>query len=108
MIEFILGSRTPAQYDGDARVGEDGVDQPGELAVPVADQEPYPAAGVLEVHDEVPGGLRYPPGGRVCGGAEDPDPAAGVLDHRQYVHPRPGQGGRFQEVAGQQGVGLGA
>jgi hypothetical protein len=42
MIEFILGSRTPAQYDGDARVGEDGVDQPGELAVPVADQEPDP------------------------------------------------------------------
>jgi hypothetical protein len=34
------------------------------------------------------------------------DPAAGVLDHREHVHPRPGQGDRFQEVAGQQGVGL--
>jgi hypothetical protein len=40
-------------------------------------------------------------------GAQDPDSAAGVLDDRQDVHPRPGQGDRFQEVAGQQGIGLG-
>jgi hypothetical protein len=44
----------------------------------------------------------------VRGGAQDPDPAAGVLDHREHVHPRAGQGDRFQKVAGQQGVGLGA
>ena len=35
--------------------------------------------------NEVLGRLRYPPGGWVGGGAEDPDPAAGVLDHREHA-----------------------
>jgi hypothetical protein len=52
--------------------------------------------------------LYHPCGGWVRGGAQDPDPAAGVLDHREHVHSCPGQGGRLQEVAGQQGIGLGA
>jgi hypothetical protein len=29
--------------------------------------------------------MRYPRGGRVAGGTEDPDPAAGVLDHCEHV-----------------------
>jgi hypothetical protein len=31
-----------------------------------------------------------------------------VLDHREHVQPRPGQGDRLEEVTGQQGLGLGA
>ena len=46
--------------------------------------------------------------GTVHGGAQDPDPSAGVLKHRQHVHPRPGQGRGLEEVACEQGVGLGA
>jgi hypothetical protein len=40
------------------------------------------------------------------GGSEDPDPAGGVLDHGEDVHPRSADRDRFQEVAGEQGVGL--
>lgn len=41
------------------------------------------------------------------GSAQDPDPAAGVLDHRERVQPCPGQSDRRDQVAGQQGLGLG-
>jgi hypothetical protein len=37
-------------------------------------------AGVFYVHDEVAGGLGHPGGGRRCGGAEDANPAGGMLD----------------------------
>lgn len=97
-----------AEYYIDPRIVEDGVEQAGKLPVPVPDQQPGPAAGVFEVHDKVLRGLRHPPGGGVRGGAEDPDPAAGALDHREHIHACPGQGDRFQEVTRQQGVGLGA
>jgi hypothetical protein len=40
--------------------------------------------------------------------AQDPYPAAGVLDYREHVQPCPGQGDRFEEVAGKQGLSLGA
>ena len=40
------------------------------------------------------------------GRAQDPDPSVSMLDHREHVQPRSGQGDRFEEVAGQQGVGL--
>ena len=71
--------------DLDTDVGEDGVEQGGELSIPVADQEPRGTTRLLEVHDEVPGGLGDPAGGRVCGGAEHLDPAIGVFDGREYV-----------------------
>jgi len=96
------------QYEFDPRVLEDGVEQGGERAVAVPDEEPCPAAGVLEVHDEVLRGLCDPGGGRVCGGAQDPDAPAAVLEHREHVEPRPGQSDGLEEVAGQQGIGLGA
>jgi hypothetical protein len=49
VIEFILGVQYAAEYDLDPRVGEDGVEQGGELPVAVPDVEPRPAAGVFEV-----------------------------------------------------------
>ena len=42
------------------------------------------------------------------GGAQDPDSSAGVLDHREHVQSRPGQGDRLEEIAGQQHLSLGA
>jgi hypothetical protein len=91
----------------DAGVGEDGVEQGGELPVPVPDHEPCPAAGVFEVHGEVLGRLCYPGRGGMRGRAQDPDLPAGVLDHREHVQPRSGQGDGLEEVACQQCVGLG-
>jgi hypothetical protein len=40
------------------------------------------------------------------GGAQDPDAAGGVLDDRQDVHAGPGQGDRFEEVGGEDGLRL--
>src|SRR5262249_17911162 len=48
----------------DPRIGQDGIEQPGELPVPVPDQEPRPASGILKIHDQVPGGLGHPRGSR--------------------------------------------
>jgi hypothetical protein len=36
--------------------------------------------------------------------AQHPDPAGVVLDHREHEHPRSGQGDRFEEVTGQEGL----
>jgi len=44
----------------------------------------------------------------VCGGAQDPDAPAGVLGHGEHVLPRPGQSDGLEEIAGRQGIGLGA
>src|SRR3954454_6455203 len=52
-----------------------------ELPVPISDQEPCPAADVSEVQDQVPRRLNHPHSCRAFGGAENPDSAAGVLDH---------------------------
>jgi hypothetical protein len=78
-----------AEHGLGSGVLEDRVEQGGELSIAVPDQEPRTAAGILEVHDEILGGLRHPGRGRMGGGAQDPDPSAGVLKHRQHVHPRP-------------------
>jgi hypothetical protein len=77
-----------------------------ELAIPVADEVPGLGAGIFEVHDEIPRHLCHPGSGRMGGGSQDPDPAGGVLDHGKDVHPRSTHRDRFQEVTGQQGIGL--
>jgi hypothetical protein len=82
--------------------------RPGNFPSRVSDQELCPAAGILQVHHKVPGGLRHPGRRRVGGGAQNPDSPAGVLDHREHVQPHSGQGDRLEEVTGQQGPGLGA
>src|ERR1700683_817845 len=96
-----------AEHDLYACVLEYGIEQVGELAVAVTDQEPRSAVGVLEIHDEVLRGLGYPGRSGVGGGAQDPDAPAGVLDDRQDVQARAGQGDGLEEVAGEQSVGLG-
>ncbi|MFI1996450.1 hypothetical protein [Actinoplanes sp. NPDC020271] len=78
------------------------------LAVPIADQVFDLAAGVLEVHDQVPGDLHDPRGGRMWRDAEDPDAAGGVFDDRQHVTVGTGQCHGFEEVRGDQGLGPGA
>jgi hypothetical protein len=38
--------------------------------------------------------------------AENPDPPGGVLDHREDVHSRAGEGDRFHEVGGEDRLSL--
>ena len=108
MTEFILGIWTPLSTDLDTDVGEDGVEHAGELAVTVPDEEPRPAAGILQIHDEVPGRLDDPRRSRMRGCSQDPDPAGGVLDDRQHEQAGAAYGDGLEEVAGEQRVSLGA
>jgi hypothetical protein len=47
--------------------------------------ESHPDAGVIEIHQEVPGLLHHPGLDRVLRSSENPDPAATVLDDSQDV-----------------------
>jgi len=71
----------------DPHVGadEDGVEGRGELAVPVADQEPEPVGALAEVHQQVAGLLSDPGRGRVGGDPGDVHVAVAVLDHHEDV-----------------------
>lgn len=40
--------------------------------------------------------------------AQDPDPPGGVLDDRQHIQTRAGEGDGLEKIAGEQGRGLGA
>ena len=73
--------------DPDVGGGEDGVEGGGELGVAVADEEPEPPAGVVEIHEQVAGLLGQPGSGGVGGDAEDVDAAGGVLDDEERVQP---------------------
>jgi hypothetical protein len=73
------GHPDAAEHNIDSGVGEDRVEQGRVLAVPVTDQLPHRASRVFQVHHQVAGGLGHPASGRVRGGTEDPDPAAGVV-----------------------------
>jgi hypothetical protein len=62
-----------------------GVEGSGELAGPVADQEPELCGAVTEVHQEIPDLLCSPRPVRLCGDPEDVHASALDLDdNRQY------------------------
>jgi hypothetical protein len=95
-----------AEHDRDTGVGEDRVEQRRVLSVTITDEVLDLAAGVVEVHEQVPGRLGHPCGGRVGGGAEDANPAGGVLDDGKDIQASTGQRRCFEEVGGEDGVGL--
>jgi hypothetical protein len=74
-----------ATHDLDPRVGQNGVEQRRVLPIAVSDQVPDVRLGVVQVHDEVAGGLGDPRCSWVGGGAEDADAAGGVLDDGEDV-----------------------
>ena len=79
-----------AEQDPDIGVGEDRVDQRGDLAVTIANHVPRCVAGVGQVHGEIPYGLGDPRGGGIRGGAHDADAAAGVLITARVLWNAPG------------------
>ena len=94
-------------YDPQVGAGEDGVERGGELAVPVADQEPEPVGAIAEVHQQVAGLLGDPGAGGVGGDPGDVHVAAAVLDHDEDVEAAQEDGVDVGEVDGEDGVGLG-
>ena len=71
--------------DADIGASEDGVERGGELAVPVADQEPELVGAVAEVHEQVAGLLGDPGLGGVGGDPGEVHAATAVLDHDEDV-----------------------
>ena len=104
----------PRRADGtlddlDALTGEHWIERLAECGVAVSDQERRGRAGVgvPQIHDEVSGDLGNPGGGGVDGGTEDPDAAGGVFDDGEDVVRRAAQGGGGEDVAREDGFGLG-
>jgi hypothetical protein len=100
--------RCPDRGTDDADVGtdEDGVERRGELAVPVADQEPEPLGVLAEVHEQVAGLLGDPGAGRVGGDPRDVHAATVVLDYDEDVEAAQKDCVDVGEVDGEDGVGL--
>ncbi|MEW1841096.1 hypothetical protein AB0392_24380 [Nonomuraea angiospora] len=96
------------EYRLDAGLGEDFVHEGREPSIPISEQRARPAARLVQVHDQVLDRLGDPVRGGVRGGAEHADAPGGVLDDGQDVLALPVQGDGFDEITGQQGVGLGA
>jgi hypothetical protein len=67
--------------------GKDCVERVGVLGIPVSDQKPQAAGPLAEVHENVPGLLDGPGGGRVGGDTGQVDAAMVVLDEEQHVKP---------------------
>jgi hypothetical protein len=81
--------------------GEDIVEGRGELAVPVADQEPEPAGAVVEIDQQVAGLLGGPGPDRVRGDAEDVHGPGLELQREQHIQALQQHSIDVQEVTGQ-------
>jgi hypothetical protein len=93
--------------DGDAGVGQHGVDGGGELPGPIADEDLELAGAVAQVHEQVANLLNGPRPVRVGGDAEDVYVAAADLHHEEHVQAREGERAvHVEEVTRQQGLRL--
>jgi hypothetical protein len=104
-IAFARGARTGAQ-DTDALAGEHGIEDAGELAVAVPDQEPEGRCAVAEVHQEIAPLLSNPGSARVRGDSEEVYGAGGVLYEEQDIKSLEQQRVDIEEVRGQNAPGL--
>jgi hypothetical protein len=73
--------------DAHGLAGEHGIEDAGELAVAIPDQEPELSRAVAEVHQQVPCLLGDPGSSRVRGDAQQVHAAGGMLDYEQNVEP---------------------
>jgi hypothetical protein len=107
-IAFARGcSYRCAQY-ADVLAGEHGIEDVGELAVAIPDQESELSRAVAEIHQQVPCLLGDPGSRRVRGNAQEVHAAIDMLDHEQDVEPVKQQRVDAEEVRGKNAVCLGA
>ena len=92
--------------DLDVGTNEDGVERGGELAVPIADQEPEPVGAIAEVHQQVAGLLGHPGTGRVGADPRDVGTAAGVFNDDEDVEATQEHGIDVGEVDREDRLGL--
>jgi hypothetical protein len=74
-----------ASDDPHADRGEHRVERPGELGVPVPDQELETVSVILEAHQQVTGLLRHPRARGMGGDPGQVHAAGGVLDEEQHI-----------------------
>src|SRR3569833_2678220 len=102
------GCLSSGAYDPDAYGAEHLIEQCGELAVPITNQELECPGPLPQVHQQVSGLLGDPAGGRIRGDAQDVYPARNKHnDHKTKQtneHDRLG----VEEVTGEDPFGLGA
>jgi hypothetical protein len=72
-------------HDPDALGAEDLIEQPGELAVPIANHERERPGPLPQVHQQVPALLSHPLGDWLNGDTQDMHPAGGILENREAV-----------------------
>jgi hypothetical protein len=82
------------------------IERPGELGVPVADQEPERSGLIAKDGDEVAGLLGNPEAGGIVSDAGKMDPPPAKLDEEQHLHPPQENRVDGEEVAGQDPGGL--
>src|ERR1022692_2624295 len=83
---FILGACTAEWMTVIPADWKTAPDAALKLASPVMQHKPRPDAGVIEIHQEVPGLLHHRGLDRVLRCSENPGPAATVFDDGQDVH----------------------
>jgi hypothetical protein len=93
--------------DSDAFAGEHGIEDAGELAVAVLDQEREACQTVVEVHQEIARLLSDPGTGGVGGDAQEVDATGGVLHNEQHIEPVQQHCVDAEEVGGENAVCLG-
>ncbi len=84
--------------DPHAGRGEDRVERTGVPGIPVSDQELQAVGPLTEVHEDVPGLLDRPCGGRVGGDTGQVNAAMVVLDDEQHIEPAQENGVDMEEV----------
>ena len=89
-----------------AVVGEDRVEDTGELGVTVPDQETEGADRIAEIHEQVAGLLGGPRAIRVGGHAQDVHPPGPHLHDEQHIEAPEKDRVDMEEIAGQQAIGL--
>ena len=82
-MELTLGACTGAD-DADTGRAPHVIERPGELGVPVPDQEPDHGATVTQVQEELAGLLGHPWAGRVGGDTGQVHPSAAEFDDEQH------------------------
>jgi hypothetical protein len=87
--------------DTDTLAGEPGIEDVGELAIPIPDQEPEGRCAVAEVHQEIARLLSNPGAARVRGDSEETHAAGGVLYEEQDIKSLEQQRVDAEEVRGQ-------
>jgi hypothetical protein len=99
-----LGS---GKHDPDTFGAEHLIEQRGELAVPITNQKLERPGPLPQIHHQVPGLLRDPASGRMCGDTQDMHPAGGVLDDREAVQPGERDRLAMEEITSEDPFGLG-